>query len=346
MLAGTIASLDKEMGQKATEYMNTLTKPIGSLGRLEELAIQIVEITGDKFPTITPPGILVFASDHGVVKEGVSAFPQEVTRQMVSNIVQGGAAINVFGRLIDAEFRIVDVGVAAEITETEVIHKKIRNGTDSFLTSSAMTKEEAQQAVKIGYEEAISFLESGVKCLIVGEVGIGNTTTSSALLSAITGTDAELIVGYGTGISSAQHEQKIDVVRKAIKLHNPNAKDPIDILSKVGGFEIAAMAGAMVAAAEKRIPILLDGFICTVAGCIAELLSPTTKDFMISGHQSAEPGHKTAINHLGIEPILNLNMRLGEGTGAAVAYPILQSSVNMLKEMATFKGAGVAGKDE
>lgn len=346
MIRPTIPSLHKEAGEKASTYMDTLTKPVGSLGRLEELAIQLAEITGEPFPNVTPPGVIVFAADHGVVKEGVSAFPQEVTRQMVANIVQGGAAINVFGRQINASFRIVDVGVATEITEKEVIHKKIRLGTASFFAENAMTREEAEQAVRTGYEEATIFIDSGVKCLIVGEVGIGNTTTTSAVLAAITGVDPATIVGLGTGISSSQHEHKIEVVRKAIQYHQPDSTDAIDILSKVGGLEMAAMAGAMLAAAEKQIPILLDGFICTVAGCLAELISPSVVNYMILAHQSAEPGHQTAITHLDKEPLLQLNMRLGEGTGATVAFPILQSAVNMLKEMATFESAGVAGKEE
>lgn len=346
MIHPTIPLLHKEAGKNASSYMDTLTKPVGSLGRLEELAIRLAEITGEPFPNVTPPGVIVFAADHGIVKEGVSAFPQEVTRQMVTNIVHGGAAINVFGRQIGASFRIVDIGVAAEITEVEVVHKKIRMGTNSFLADNAMTREEAEHAVQIGYEEATLFIDSGVKCLIVGEVGIGNTTTSSAVLAAITGADPASIVGLGTGISSNQHAHKIDVVRQAIRHHQPDATDAIDILSKVGGLEMAAMAGAMLAAAEKRIPILLDGFICTVAGCLAQLLSPVVADYMILAHQSAEPGHQTAITHLQKEPLLQLNMRLGEGTGATVAFPILQSAVNMLKEMATFESAGVAGKEE
>ncbi|MCZ2258315.1 nicotinate-nucleotide--dimethylbenzimidazole phosphoribosyltransferase [Sporosarcina sp. G11-34] len=346
MIQPNIASLHMEAGKKAAVYIDTLLKPVGSLGRLEEVAIQLAEITGEPFPEVTPPGVIVFAADHGIAKEGVSAFPQEVTKQMVTNIVEGGAAINVFGRQIGASFRVVDVGVASEVLEEQVIHRKVRPGTASFLTEKAMTREEAEKAVSTGHEEASHLIESGVKCLIIGEVGIGNTTTSSAVLAVITGADPASIVGYGTGISSDQYTHKIEVIREAIDYHKPDSTDAIDILSKVGGLEIAAMAGAMIAAAEKRVPVLLDGFICTVAGCVAQLLSPQAADYMILSHQSVEPGHLTAIKHLDKDPLIQLKMRLGEGTGAAVAFPILQSAVNMVKEMATFESAGVSGKEE
>lgn len=345
MINVDIPMLNKEAGKRATSYIETLTKPLGSLGRLEDIAISLAEMTGNLTLEITPPGIIVFAADHGVVKEGVSAYPQEVTLQMVANIVNGGAAINVFGRQIGAQFKVVDVGVAGEVTEEQVVDKKIRQGTGNFLTELAMTREEAEKAVLSGYEEGIQFIESGIKCLIIGEVGIGNTTASSAVLASITGADPAAIVGFGTGISTEQHNRKVAVVRDAINLHQPKPTDAIDILSKVGGLEMAAMAGAMLAAAEKRIPILIDGFICTVSACLAKLMAPAVADYMILSHQSVEPGHTTAVNHLQKEPLIQLNMRLGEGTGAAVAFPILQSAVNMINEMATFENSGVSGKD-
>lgn len=346
MIKEKIPFLDKKAGEKVTSYIDTLLKPVGSLGRLEELAIQLTEITGLQIPEIAPPGIIVFAADHGIAKEGVSAYPMEVTEQMVESIVKGGAAINVFGRGIEAVFSIVDVGVAASIKNSEVKNKKIRPGTTSFLADYAMTEEEAQQALTIGYEEANSLINKGIKTIIVGEVGIGNTTTSSAILAAITNADPAKIVGIGTGISAVQYARKIEVVQQALAYHQPNSSDAIDILSKVGGFEVAAMTGAMIAAAEKRIPILLDGFICTVAACLAKLIAPTVVDYMILSHQSAEPGHKIAIDYLHKKPLLQLDMRLGEGTGAAVAFPILQSAVSMVREMATFESAGVSKKEE
>ncbi|KAB7709263.1 nicotinate-nucleotide--dimethylbenzimidazole phosphoribosyltransferase [Bacillus aerolatus] len=340
-----VPSLNKEMGKQVSNYINTLTKPVGSLGKLESLAIELAEMTGEPFPEVSPPGVIVFAADHGITQEGVSAFPQEVTAQMVANMVNGGAAINVFSRQIGAKFKLVDVGVASEVVEEGVIHKKIRKGTANFLTEEAMTKAEAVQAIAIGYEEAKSLIDDGIKCLIVGEVGIGNTTSSSAVLTCLTDTDPAEMVGRGTGISKEQHERKIETVKRAVNNRQPNPQDAIDILSKVGGLEMAAMAGAMLAAAERRIPILLDGFICTVSACIAQLLAPVSSDYMIVSHHSAEPGHTAAINHLEKSPILQLGMRLGEGSGAAVAFPILESAVKMTAEMATFESANVPNKE-
>ncbi|MFL0361503.1 nicotinate-nucleotide--dimethylbenzimidazole phosphoribosyltransferase [Bacillus sp. PK3_68] len=339
-----IPSLNEEMGRQVSDYINTLTKPIGSLGRLEDLAIELAKITGKPFPEVLPPGVIVFAADHGIVQEGVSAFPQEVTAQMVENMVNGGAAINVFSRQIGAQFKVVDVGVAADVVDEGVIHKKVRRGTASFLNEAAMTREEAIQALSVGYEEAKGFIETGMKCLIVGEVGIGNTTASSAVLACLTGIKPEEIVGQGTGISKEQLERKIKVVKQAIDRRQPDPQDAIDLVANIGGLEMAAMAGAMLAAAERRIPILLDGFICTVSACIAHLLAPVSSDYMIVSHQSAEPGHSVAVQYLKKRPILQLGMRLGEGSGAAVAFPILEAAVNMTAEMATFAKANVSNK--
>ncbi|WP_338753622.1 nicotinate-nucleotide--dimethylbenzimidazole phosphoribosyltransferase [Bacillus sp. FJAT-52991] len=342
MLTQQISPLNKEVGQQVADYIDTLTKPKGSLGRLEELAVQLAEMTGQPFPEVTPPGVIVFTADHGIAKEGVSAFPQEVTVQMVSNLVHGGAAINVFSRQIGAISKVVDVGVASEVKEAEVLNRKIRYGTGNFSKELAMTRAEAQQALEVGYSEAVDLIEKGIKCLIVGEVGIGNTTTSSAILASITQCDPASIVGHGTGITSEQLKYKAEVIERAIAFHQPNAEDGLDILSKVGGLEIAAMTGAMMAAAEHQIPILLDGFICSVAACVAKLMEPLSADYMILSHHSVEPGHVQAIEYLQKQPLLQLNMRLGEGTGAAVAFPILQSATLMVKEMATFTSANVS----
>ncbi|WP_198508477.1 nicotinate-nucleotide--dimethylbenzimidazole phosphoribosyltransferase [Bacillus xiapuensis] len=342
MLSVQIPGLDLHIGDQVKAYINTLTKPAGSLGRLEELALRLAEITGEPFPEVSPPGVIVFAADHGIVQEGVSAFPQEVTVQMVSNLVQGGAGINVFARQIGAKFKVVDVGVAAEVPKEGVAHQKIRYGTGNFLKEKAMTTKEAQQALQIGYSEARELIEQGVKCLIVGEVGIGNTTSSSAVLASLTHTDPAEVVGFGSGISNEQVQHKIAVVKQALLFHQPKPQDAIDILSKVGGLEMAAMAGAMLAAAESRIPILLDGFICTVSACLAKLIAPLSADYMIASHHSVEPGYQRAVSFLGKMPLIHLQMRLGEGTGAAVAFPLLQSAVSMVKEMATFEQAGVS----
>nr|WP_066325125.1 nicotinate-nucleotide--dimethylbenzimidazole phosphoribosyltransferase [Anoxybacillus amylolyticus] len=336
-----IPALNKQIGKEVSNYIDQLTKPAGSLGRLEQLAIALSEMTEAHFPVVTPPGVLVFAADHGVTKEGVSAFPQEVTAQMVLNFVNGGAAINVFSEQIGALFAVIDVGVATDIPGEGFVQEKVKYGTNNFCEQEAMTRDEAKQAVSVGYEQAKAMIHQGIRCLIVGEMGIGNTTTASALLAAISGKPVELLVGKGTGIAAEAVLHKRTVIERALALHQPDASDPIGLLSKIGGLEIAAMAGAMIAAAEARLPILLDGFICTVAALVAERLHPRVVDYMIAGHRSQEPGHRIALDLLEKEPLIDLNMRLGEGSGAAVAFPILQSAVTMLK-MATFASAQVS----
>lgn len=339
-----IQPLDKEIGQKVRKYIDTLTKPPGSLGRLEELAIRLAEITRKDFPVVSPPGVIVFAADHGVVEEGVSAFPQEVTVQMVLNFLNNGAAINVFSRQIGAIFEVVDIGVAGDVDYDGVVKQKVRPGTANFCEQDAMTREEAEKAIMIGYERAERMIAQGCKCLIVGEMGIGNTTSSSAILSVLSDQDISLLVGKGTGIASEKLIHKQTVISNALNKRKPDRNDPIDILTKVGGLEIAGMTGAMLAAAANRIPVLVDGFICTISALLAKEICPTAGDYMIVGHQSVEPGHQIALQLLGKKPILDLNLRLGEGSGAAVAFPILQSAVLMLKEMATFTSAGISQK--
>lgn len=341
----TIPALDSQAGAEAKMYLDILTKPVGSLGKLEEIVITLAEIQGRKQPSIKQLGIVVFAADHGIVEEGISAFPQLVTRQMVHNMSAGGAAINVFGRQQQAEFALVDVGVIGESFSSPVKDCKIRQGTKNFLRAEAMTQDEVEKAIDIGYREALNLFEKGVDCLVVGEVGIGNTTSSSAVVAAITEIDPAELVGYGTGISSEQHVHKIKVVQDALMLHNPNPTDGYDVLRKVGGLELAAMTGAMLAAASRRVPVILDGFISTAAACVAETLGEGASGYMLLGHQSMEPGHQRAFQYLEKEPILSLSMRLGEGTGAAVAYSIIQSAVRMVNEMATFESAGVSGKN-
>ncbi|AXH99609.1 nicotinate-nucleotide--dimethylbenzimidazole phosphoribosyltransferase [Sporosarcina sp. PTS2304] len=340
-----IPLLNEKAGLQAKEYIDTLTKPIGSLGKLEEIAIQLAEMTGASKPALKQLGILVFAADHGIVDEGISAFPQQVTRQMVENMAQGGAAINAFSRQQSAVFSLVDVGVKGEGFASPVKNRKIRQATTNFLKSDAMTREDVEQALAIGYEEVLSLMKQGVDCLIVGEVGIGNTTTSSAVVAAVTEIIPEELVGYGTGITTEQHAHKIDVVRQALSMHQLSPDDGYSILRKVGGLEIAAMVGAMLAAASNRLPIILDGFISTAAACVADKIAPGVLDYMLLGHQSMEPGHQKAFEYLGKVPIVSLDMRLGEGTGAAVAFSIIQSAICMVQEMATFESAGVSGKN-
>lgn len=341
---GAIPALNEEMGEKVEAYIDTLTKPIGSLGRLETIAVQLAEMTGEPFPVVSPPGALLFASDHGVTEEGVSAYPKEVTAQMVYNFLSGGAAMNVFSRYIGAQFAIVDIGVAETLSHEQLISRKIRRGTRNFCVEDAMTEEEAIQAITIGQEEARQLINNGVKCLIVGEMGIGNTTSASALLAAMTNQNVGELIGPGTGLKKEQMKIKQEVIERALAERKPDKNDPIDMIKKLGGYEIATMSGAMLEAAKNRVPIIVDGFICTVSALLATAIDKRASDYMLVGHQSTEPGHKAALEQLGKMPILDLQMRLGEGTGAALAFPIVEAATKMLSEMATFSEAGVSDK--
>lgn len=341
----SIPPLNKKIGKEVAAYLDTLTKPIGSLGKLEGLAIDLAKMTGVHHPFVDPPAAIVFAADHGVTEEGISAFPQEVTAQMVLNFLEGGAAMNVFCRQIGADISIVDIGIAANVTHPQLIPRKINRGTKNFRKENAMTEDQVYEALTIGMEEAENVIKSGAKSLIVGEVGIGNTTSASAVLTAITGLSAQELTGAGTGLSEEKRIDKQRVIEQSINRRQPNVYDIIDIIKKLGGFEIIAMAGAMLEAAKHRIPIILDGFICTVAAIIATKMNTLAAEYMIAGHCSEEPGHLQALRWLEKDPLLHLNMRLGEGTGAAVAFPIIKSATHMLNDMATFSSAGVSEKN-
>ncbi|MER1987306.1 MAG: nicotinate-nucleotide--dimethylbenzimidazole phosphoribosyltransferase [Solibacillus sp.] len=337
-----IPPLDAQKMQEARVYIDHLTKPPGSLGKLEELAILLAGMTGEVKPDIRPAS-LVFCADHGIVAEDVSASPQEVTYEMAINMVEGGAGISVFSAMIGAPLSVYDLGILRPVPHEKVIRQRVREGgTANFLQERAMTREEAWQAIEVGYLAAKQAIAQGAGCLIVGELGIGNTTPSSAILAAVLDIDPQTVVGRGSGINNAQLEKKTNVCREAIRFHQPNSEDAIDLLSTIGGLDIAGMTGAMLGAAESRVPVLLDGFICTISGILAELLAPGTKDYLILSHDSVEPGHKMAAAHLGKEALVQLNFRLGEGTGAAVAYPILQAANVMVKNMQTFERANVS----
>ncbi|QJQ97043.1 MULTISPECIES: nicotinate-nucleotide--dimethylbenzimidazole phosphoribosyltransferase [Halomonadaceae] len=340
----TLAGPDREAGKRVAAYLDTLTKPPGSLGRLESLAVELAHITGQDFPKVAPPGVLVFAADHGVAAEGVSAFPQEVTAQMVANFVAGGAAINAFARQIGARLEVVDVGVASQLEGDGLVHDKVRPGTANIVCEDAMSREQAVCAIEVGIRAANRALEAGCRCLIVGEMGIANTTASSALLAVLSGSPLDELVGPGTGIEAERLVHKRSVIERAIEGRRADAEDPLEVLTKLGGLEIAAMTGAYLGAAARRTPVLVDGFIATVAALVACRLRPEARRAMIFGHRSREPGHEVALALLEGEPLLDLELRLGEGTGAALAYPILQAATRMLSEMATFASAGV-GRD-
>lgn len=339
-----IQSVDLNAGEETRRYLDTLTKPPGSLGALEELAIQLSAITGELKPSVTPPAVVVFAADHGVAAEGVSAFPQAVTAQMVTNFASGGAAINVFARQIGAQVEIVDVGVASPLTMPGVTSAKVRQGTANMVVEDAMQFDQAIAAIDVGVAAVDRAKRSGAKCIMVGEMGIANTTASSAMLAVLTGQTVASVVGAGTGINPQQQAYKVAVIERAIAARNADSQAPLEVLAKLGGLEIAAMTGAYLAAAAQRLPAIVDGFIATVAALTACRMCPAVRGYLIFGHRSQEPGHDVALKALEAKPLLDMGMRLGEGSGAALAYPLLQAATAMVAEMATFADAGVSDK--
>jgi nicotinate-nucleotide--dimethylbenzimidazole phosphoribosyltransferase len=326
--------------------LDYLTKPQGSLGRLEELAKKYCLITGKNKPVIKNKIIFTFAGDHGVTEESVSAFPKEVTAQMVLNILRGGAGVNVLAKHVGAKVVVVDMGVDYEFEPVEGLEiRKIGRGTKNMAKGPAMTRDEAERAVLAGIE-LVEKYKDGLDMLGTGDMGIGNTTPSSAIVSVITGTDPEKVTGRGTGIDDKSLQAKIAIIKKAIAKNNPDPKDALDVLAKVGGFEIAGIAGLVLGAARYRIPVVIDGFISTAGALIAAELNPHVKGYIIAAHQSVEIGHRTMLAHLEQVPLLDLNLRLGEGTGAALGMSLVEAGVKILGEMATFAAAGVAEKSD
>ncbi|OGR51838.1 MAG: nicotinate-nucleotide--dimethylbenzimidazole phosphoribosyltransferase [Elusimicrobia bacterium RIFCSPLOWO2_02_FULL_39_32] len=342
-----ITPLKQEWFETAKKRLDNLTKPLGSLGRLEDLAQKICAIQENDHPTSKNKVIFTLASDHGITEEGISAYPQEVTPQMVFNFINQGAAINVLSKTVNAKVVVVDIGVAQEMPELPgLINKKIRKGTSNFAKEPAMSREEAYQSIATGIALVEEEIKNGVDLIGTGEMGIGNTTPSSAITATITDKKVEQVTGQGTGIPQESLNHKIGVIEIALALHKPNAQDPIDVLSKVGGFEIGGMAGIMLGAAKNRIPVVIDGFISGAAALIAHGLCPTVSEYLIPAHRSSEPGHDAVLKHLGLIPLLDLRMRLGEGTGAALGMFLVEASLKIINEMATFEQAHVSEKVE
>src|SRR5512133_1048219 len=341
-----IKPLDEPAMRAARARQETLTKPRGSLGRLEELSILLAGMRADPFPSVERKAVIVMAADHGVTAEGVSAYPAEVTAQMVLNFLRGGAAISVLARQVGARVTVVDIGVALEFEATPgLIRRKAMCGTRNLAQGPAMTPEEAEQALQVGVDVLNEEATRGLDIVATGDMGIGNTTSSSAIVAAMKGLPVAQVVGRGTGIDDKSLERKIKVIEQALSVNRPNAKDAMDVLHKVGGLEIAGLAGVMIAAARQRIPVVVDGFISTAAAMIAVGLAPRVHDYLISAHQSVEIGHQAMLKHLNLMPLLDLNLRLGEGTGAALTFPLLEASARILREMATFDEAGVTDKE-
>lgn len=341
-----IGILDALAMEKAKEHQDILTKPQGSLGVLEEISIQLAGITGDFKHKTDKKVVIVMAGDHGVADEGVSAFPKEVTPQMVYNFVAGGAGINVLARHVGADVVVVDIGVAADMDGTGYINKKIKHGTDNMAKGPAMSRDEAIAAIEAGIEVVESEIANGATIIATGDMGIANTTPSSAILAALTGASLDDAVGRGTGIDDSALENKKKVISRSIEINNPDKSDALDVLSKVGGLEIAGLSGVILGAAANRVPVVIDGFISGAAALVASRIAPQSVNFMIASHVSVEPGHKKILAEIGLQPMLHLNMRLGEGTGAALALNIVEAASKILNEMATFESAGVSNKDE
>lgn len=344
----TIPSLSEPSMSAARHRQTRLTKPAGALGRLEQLSIQLAGITGEINPQFPYKRVFVCAGDHGVVAEGVSAFPQAVTQQMVLNFLNGGAAINVLARQMGATVTVVNCGVAAEFAElgTEFVNTPVMLGTRNMVEGAAMTREEAEQAIAVGSNTVNHTAEtSGVSLVVLGEMGIGNTTAAAAIGCAITGQDPAVMTGRGTGVGDQQFLHKVEVVRRALSVNQPNPADGLDVLAKVGGLEIAGLVGVTLAAAARRVPVVVDGFIATCAALIAVAIAPEVKPYLIAAHRSHEQGHHLMLTHLGIAPLLDLDLRLGEGTGGVLAIPLIEASVRLLNEMATFDDAGVSERE-
>ncbi|MFZ5799830.1 MAG: nicotinate-nucleotide--dimethylbenzimidazole phosphoribosyltransferase [Candidatus Omnitrophota bacterium] len=349
-LIPVITGIDQALMNKTQQRLDNLTKPPGSLGRLEELAKQICAITGEENPRLDNKVIFTLAADHGVVEEGVSAFPQEVTAQMVYNFLKGGAGINVLAKHVGARVVVVDMGVAEEIKNQKskiknFVDKKIAWGSKNFVKGPAMTKEEAIRSICAGKEVFAQEYRRAIDIVGLGEMGIGNTTASSALVACLTSTAVKTVTGRGTGLDEVGLRHKISVIQKAIAVNKPDAKDALDVLAKLGGFEIGGLCGIALAAAEARVPVVIDGFIASAAALLAFCLEPRIKDYLIASHCSVERGHKIILKHMGLKPLLDLDLRLGEGTGAALGIGLAEAAVKILTQMATFKGAGVSEKN-
>lgn len=337
-----IEKIDCSLGNKTQIRLDNLTKPRGSLGRLETLARRVVEITRNENPSFKNKVIFTMVGDHGVVAEGVSVFPQEVTSQMVYNFIGGGAGINVLARHVGAKVVVVDMGVASDlISHPELIIKKVNYGTKNMAKGPAMSKEEAIKSIEAGIEAFEDEFKKGIDIVGTGDMGIGNTTPGSAITAVITGKAVGDVTGRGTGIDDKALAHKIEVINKAIEINQPNPKDALDVLAKVGGLEIGGLTGVILAAASKKIPVVIDGFISGAAALIAFHLELKVKDYLIAAHRSVEKGHKAILDFIGLEPILDLNLRLGEGTGACLGINMVEAGVKILTEMATFEDAGV-----
>jgi len=369
LLADTLAAIippDAAAAEAARQRQGQLTKPPGSLGYLEDLSVRLAAMAGECPPPLPEPAaVAVFAGDHGVHAQGVTPWPQEVTAQMVANFLASTAVVNVIAAQVGAEVCVVDVGVAADLpagpdrntgpgqdtgpdrnTAPGLLPRKVRRGTADMTVEPAMSRAEALQAVEVGIETARDLVTAGSRCLVTGDMGIANTTASAALIAAFTGTDPVEVTGRGTGVDDQTWSHKVDVVRRALDRHRPDPADPLGVLAAVGGLEHAALAGYLLGAAALRVPVILDGVIACAAALAAVALSPDAAGYLVAGHRSTEPGASRTLTSLGLRPVLDLDLRLGEGSGAVLALPVVQAAARVLRDVATFDSAGVSGKKE
>lgn len=338
----TIPSFNTKAAEAVQRRLNELAKVPGSLGTLEDIAMRLAGITGQEFPSFPKKAHVLFAADHDIVFKGVSVAGQEVTELQVRNFINGGGAINAFCRTANAELTIVDVGVKHDMNDLEkLVKRKIVYAARDFSEGPAMTREEALACVQVGIDMAREKASEGVNLLAAGEMGIGNTSPSSAITAVMTGASVAEVTGMGTGIPYERVLNKIKLIQQGIDINHPDPNDAIDVLAKVGGPDIAAMAGLMLGGASLRIPVVIDGFIAGAAACIAVGINPAVRDMLIGSHKSKEPGHQYLITHLGIPTYFDFGLRLGEGTGAVLLFPIIDTSVRILQEMFTFKEAGI-----
>jgi nicotinate-nucleotide--dimethylbenzimidazole phosphoribosyltransferase len=341
-----IPEFDDASASQARLRQDTLTKPPRSLGRLESLSIQLAGIYGRAKFTVANKTVIIMAADHGVTEEGVSAFPASVTSQMVLNFLRGGAAINVLARQAGAKVVVVDMGVAADFDRSDgLLHAKIAHATHNMAKGPAMTREQAEQGIQTGFRILESEIGAGLDLVALGEMGIGNSTAASAITAVITGQPVNEVTGRGTGLDDKSLQHKIEVIRRAIEVNHPDPRDALDVLIKLGGFEIAGLAGVALSAASHRIPVVLDGFISSSAALLAYKLNPAVKPFLLASHLSVEKGHRAILEYIGLEPLLNLDLRLGEGTGAVLVFNLIEAAAHILNEMSTFEEAGVDNKE-
>ena len=342
----SIKILDKKAMTAAQARQDSLAKPQGSLGRLEELSVQIAGIQGRPIPVIKNKAIITMAGDHGVVAEKVGNWSQEVTAQMVQDFLAGGAGINILARQIGARIIVVDMGVASELKpDARLLIRNIARGTNNISIGPAMTVDQAEKAIETGIEIITAETSQGLDIIGTGDMGIGNTTPSAAICAVFSGRSPAEVTGRGTGIDDRQLKHKIKVIERALSVNCPDPSNPLEVLAKVGGFEIGGLAGVMLGAAANNIPVMVDGFISGAAAMIAVALAPQVKDYLIAAHVSAEKGHRLMLQHLGLKPLVDLEMRLGEGTGAALGIFLAEAACRILAEMATFNEAGVSEKE-